>query len=417
MLLLKTKPSVEVHLLGWGEKRRENPTREVCDECGGELPPFRHAGVQRLVSIPYSSVLTAMQDVDRLGAGSAIFEPYADGHYAYLPNLWGVLQIAANGQWAKSQVHVRQYARRGLHGESITVREHNQEHRSGMGQLSFSFEPQQEKEERHPDDPDLRNYDLILLNTSGGKDSIAMMDKVINLAKEAGVLDRVKAVHADLGEVEWKGTRELAEQQAKRYAIPFEAVSRPQGNLLQQIEHRGMWPSSQARYCTSDHKRSQIQKIMTAATAAMKEQGKVSKEHPFRVLNVMGLRAEESTEREKMARLATNKAATTQTRHVDNWLPIHDWSESKVWKRIRDKKLPYHYAYDLGMPRLSCVFCVFAPKSALVLAAKHNPELFEKYLTLEKKMGHTFRHKFSLEEVKKELESGKSPEKAENWRA
>lgn len=30
---------------------------------------------------------------------------------------------------------------------------------------------------------------------------------------------------------------------------------------------------------------------------------------------------------------------------------------------------------DLGMPRLSCCFCIFSPRSALLLAGKHNPGL------------------------------------------
>ena len=39
---------------------------------------------------------------------------------------------------------------------------------------------------------------------------------------------------------------------------------------------------------------------------------------------------------------------------------------------IRRSGVPYHYAYDFGMPRLSCMFCFYAPKSALRLAGSHN---------------------------------------------
>ena len=60
----------------------------------------------------------------------------------------------------------------------------------------------------------------------------------------------------------------------------------------------------------------------------------------------------------------------------------------------------YHKAYDLGMPRLSCIFCVFAPKAALKIAAKHNPELYNEYCRVEEKIGHTFRKGFSLSELK-----------------
>ena len=85
-------------------------------------------------------------------------------------------------------------------------------------------------------------------------------------------------------------------------------------------------------------------------------------------------------------RLSNNK------RTVDNWLPIHEWTEAQVWDLIRSKGLPYHYAYDLGMPRLSCVFCVLAPKEALLLGGYHNRALLAEYVAVEERIGHTFQH-------------------------
>lgn len=61
------------------------------------------------------------------------------------------------------------------------------------------------------------------------------------------------------------------------------------------------------------------------------------------------------------------------------------------------------------MPRLSCCFCIFAPKSALMIAAKANPELFEEYVKLEETMQHKFRMELSMVDVKKALESGEKP--------
>ena len=53
--------------------------------------------------------------------------------------------------------------------------------------------------------------------------------------------------------------------------------------------------------------------------------------------------------------------------------------------------MDYHHAYDLGMPRLSCVFCIFAPESALLVAGKHNPDLLKQYVAVEEKIGHSFK--------------------------
>jgi hypothetical protein len=63
----------------------------------------------------------------------------------------------------------------------------------------------------------------------------------------------------------------------------------------------------------------------------------------------------------------------------------------------------HHPAYDLGMKRLSCVFCVFAPRKALLIAGEHNPELLNDYVAAEKRMGHTFRVDQSLVEIQNTL--------------
>lgn len=67
------------------------------------------------------------------------------------------------------------------------------------------------------------------------------------------------------------------------------------------------------------------------------------------------------------------------------------------------------------MPRLSCVFCFFSPFDALVIAGKANPELLDRYIEVEAKIGHTFKVKESLADVKKAIESGYSPTKINDW--
>jgi 3'-phosphoadenosine 5'-phosphosulfate sulfotransferase (PAPS reductase)/FAD synthetase len=246
--------------------------------------------------------------------------------------------------------------------------------------------------------PGIPSYDWIVINTSAGKDSQTMMRVVVNLATACGFpIERIVAVHADLGDVEWKGTRELAEAQAKHHGLRFIAVHREQG-LLDQIEARGMFPDSKNRYCTSDHKRDQIAKVFTALVNESGISGR-----PVRILNCMGMRAQESPARAKLKVFETNKRVTNGKRHVDNWLPIHNWTEEEVWRDIRESGVPHHPAYDLGLPRLSCVFCVFAPKHALAIAGKHNPELLDRYAEMEKRIGHTFRADFSIAALRDEL--------------
>ena len=109
------------------------------------------------------------------------------------------------------------------------------------------------------------------------------------------------------------------------------------------------------------------------------------------------MRAEESPARAKKHVLSERKR--TRNQHIDTWLPIHHWEEVRVWETIRATKMLVHPAYALGMGRLSCVFCILAPKAQLQLAARHNPELFERYVEVEQALEHTFKHKLALAEI------------------
>ena len=74
--------------------------------------------------------------------------------------------------------------------------------------------------------PNLRDFDLIVLNSSAGKDSAAMLVVMKALAEAQGVVDRMQVVHADLGGAEHDGVRALAEDQARRLGLPIHVVHR-----------------------------------------------------------------------------------------------------------------------------------------------------------------------------------------------
>lgn len=234
-----------------------------------------------------------------------------------------------------------------------------------------------------------------------------MLTYLVALADEQGFpRERMLVVHADLGRVEWPGTRDLAAEQAARYGLDFFTVARTAG-LLEQVltRHETLrakgdtttpaWPSSQARYCTSDQKTAQVVKHMTRLAAAHRAAGNTG---PLRILNCLGLRAQESHDRARKAPLGPD-SATNGRRAVTRWLPIFDWTVEQVWDTIRDSGLPYHPAYDAGMPRLSCVFCVMAGRKELVLAARLNPALAQEYLAVEQTVGHTFKNGLSMAEI------------------
>ncbi len=260
--------------------------------------------------------------------------------------------------------------------------------------------------------PQLPGYHWIVLNSSAGKDSQAMIDFVVEQCDHAQVQrSRLVVVHADLGRVEWPGTRQLAEEQAHHYGLAFHVVRRKQGDLLEHIERRGMFPSPKARYCTADMKRGPVHTLLTRLTA----QTLRTEPGPVRILNCLGMRAQESPARARRLPFERDERASNGKRHVDTWLPIHGWTVEQVWQRVRDSGVRHHLAYDLGMPRLSCCFCIFAPRSALLLAGKHNPELLDEYVRLERRIGHTFRKELPLAEVQAALRQGEQPSTVTDW--
>ena len=66
------------------------------------------------------------------------------------------------------------------------------------------------------EEPILSSYDIILANSSAGKDSLAMLWYLNRLVSCQGLTKRIIVVHADLGRVEWASTAKLAERQAVR---------------------------------------------------------------------------------------------------------------------------------------------------------------------------------------------------------
>lgn len=250
---------------------------------------------------------------------------------------------------------------------------------------------------RITDAPDLHDYDVVLVNSSAGKDSQSMLTAVVELADAQELpRQRIVVVHADLGRVEWEGTRELAETQAKAYGLRFEVVRRTKGDLLDQIEGRGMFPSSTARYCTSDQKVAQVAKLITRLAADHRAAGNTD---PIRILNCLGIRAQESPARAKKVAFGPDRTASNGRRTVTRWLPIFDWTVEQVWATIRHSGLPYHSAYDAGMSRLSCCMCVLSGRRELVIAARLNPALAREYVRVEDKIGHTFQAKTSIREI------------------
>lgn len=99
------------------------------------------------------------------------------------------------------------------------------------------------------------------------------------------------------------------------------------------------------------------------------------------------------------------------------WLPVHGWTAGQVWERIAEAGTRPHPIYAAGMPRLSCRFCVLASRSALVLAARLDPQGAERRAAMEERMGHTFRKDLPMRNIIAEAKTARGPVIAEDWAA
>ncbi len=255
----------------------------------------------------------------------------------------------------------------------------------------------------------LYHWRWIVVNSSGGKDSQAALQVVVDACDARGIdRSRIVVSHQDLGDMEWPGTKELVMAQAAHYGLRVE-VSKYRNKageeltLLDYVRKRGKWPDNKNRFCTSEFKRGPGGRVIT----------KLFREDPGPVLNVFGFRADESPARANKSVFIRNPRVSTASREVWDWLPIHDWSEEDVWEAIRKSGVPHHPAYDLGMPRLSCRFCIFAPRAALLIAGRANPELLDAYCELETEIGHTFQNGKSINGIRDAIRAGEQPAKVD----
>ena len=219
---------------------------------------------------------------------------------------------------------------------------------------------------------------LVAMNTSGGKDSQAM---TILLARQVPV-DQLVAVHAPLAEAEWPGTIEHIEATLPA-GIPLILAPIASGEtLLQRIERRGRFPDRRRRYCTSDFKRTPIER-------ELRRYLKANPQFRGRIVNAMGIRRDESADRARRTPWQFNHRNSRAGRTWYDWLPIFDLDEAQVFETIRAAGQTPHPVYNLGLSRCSCSFCILASRADLTRAAQLRPDLYRRYVALEKRLDHT----------------------------
>ena len=143
-----------------------------------------------------------------------------------------------------------------------------------------------------------RGSDLaFVVNHSGGKDSTRMLGFVRNKFRDSPTY----VVMADTGFEHQRpiSAADFARQRCAEFGLNLTVVRNPKRTYLEMVERRGMFPSPKFRQCTSDLKRSPIEKFIRTLPHKM-------------IVNCIGIRAEESHSRSRLAPLAVNASLTTR---------------------------------------------------------------------------------------------------------
>ena len=231
----------------------------------------------------------------------------------------------------------------------------------------------------------------FVVNLSGGKDSTRMLAYVRELYPSVPTY----CVMADTGfehvnAIEW--TREIA----KRFCCALTVVRNPNKTYLEMVGRRGMFPSAQFRQCTSDLKRGPIQKFVRTLPHCV-------------LVNCMGMRAEESSQRARQTPWLRDEAMSTSGRTVYNWLPIFEETRDEVLRWHWTNGVPLHPVYvpeyhrdgtDGGyLRRFSCRVCIFASDEDIRRTFAHDREAFDLVSALEDETGFTMKAGKSLVQI------------------
>jgi DNA sulfur modification protein DndC len=211
----------------------------------------------------------------------------------------------------------------------------------------------------------------LVINFSGGKDSLAMLASLCEHYPQ-------RPQHVVFADTGWEhdDAEEWSRALVARFGLPLHVVRNANQDFFQLVRQRGKFPAPAHRQCTSDLKRAPIQTWLRRNVA-----------DPL-VINCLGLRAEESPARARKARLARDRTQSNSKRTVWTWLPIHDWTEQQVKAYLAERHIPLHPVYQY-LSRFSCQVCMYMTKRDLLAVKAPNPVAFQRIADVEREIGCT----------------------------
>jgi len=214
----------------------------------------------------------------------------------------------------------------------------------------------------------------VAVGVSGGKDSFACALAVARHLDAIGHTGPRLLINSDLGRIEWKDSLPSCERLAAHLGWELAVVHRKAGDMISRWQQR--WMNNVARYANLEmvkmlHPFSTPQ--MRFCTSELKTAvitSELRRRFPSQpIVNVTGIRWQESTARSRMPISAPADRLTRKNAAGLAWNAIIDWRLENVFSEIRSAGLQLHEAYGAGSSRVSCSFCIMSSVADLLVAA------------------------------------------------
>ncbi|WP_432780692.1 phosphoadenosine phosphosulfate reductase family protein (plasmid) [Pseudomonas corrugata] len=232
---------------------------------------------------------------------------------------------------------------------------------------------------------------VVAIGVSGGKDSDACAIATSEYLDSIGHSGPRLLVHADLGSVEWRQSQTKCQELANTLGWELVTVRRKAGGMMTRWQTRWEnnvdryidlscvklilpWSTPSMRFCTSELKAAVI-------ASYLKKRFKGQE-----IINVTGIRREESAGRKKAAVAKEDPRLTQRNAPGMTWNPVIEWNIGEVKAAIARRGLVLHEAYTkYGMTRVSCVFCIMSSAPDLVASTTcpENHDIYRIMVELE----------------------------------
>lgn len=238
----------------------------------------------------------------------------------------------------------------------------------------------------------------VAVGVSGGKDSVACALAVARHLESISYTGPRILITADLGRIEWEDSISSCRRLAAHLGWELVVVRRKAGDMIARWETR--WENNVSRYANLEMVKllhpfsSSVWRFCTSELKVAPITSELRRRFPsLPILNVTGIRWQESTARSKMPIYAVSDKLSRKGLAGAAWNAIIDWRIENVFDEISQAGLQLHEAYTrYRSSRVSCSFCILSSESDLRAAStcESNHESYRLIVNLEALSGFAF---------------------------